>query len=248
MKDIKKKFLVRFLNILGFKEESNLLENDLFWVKDCSTSATLKTIKGCIGDFSTVVDIGASDGRWTADLLNIYPNVKGLLIEANPFHEDSLKKFTQKNKNTIYELCAAGDYNGVIFFDNSDPFGGVASYDKNEGYIQTPVCRPDDLVAKHALKGDYLLKLDTHGFETAILKGSKNILKNSALVVIETYNFQLRDGSLKFWEMCKHMNDLGFSPVGISEIMYRKYDNALWQFDLMFIPKTSKTFEYCCYD
>ena len=228
------------------KKEERLLNNSLQECPQKQMMDTILKIKNCIEDFSTVIDIGASNGQWTDMILKIYPNVTSLMIEANPLHEESLKSFIKKHQNTMYELCAAGDTNGSVYFDNSDLFGGLASHEKFESIngIEVPVSRCDDLVKKHNLQGKYLLKMDTHGFEVPILEGSREILKECTLVVIETYNFKIAKESLKFWQMCEYMDDLGFSPIGLSDLKYRKYDNALWQFDLVFIPKSSKVFEY----
>jgi hypothetical protein len=62
--------------------------------------------------------------------------------------------------------------------------------------------------------------------------------------VIETYNFQLETDSLKFWQMCRFMDNLGFGVIDISDPMWRLKDNAFWQMDLLFIPKSRPEFSY----
>lgn len=212
------------------------------WKMDLSTKKVLKGLKGAIPEFESVIDIGASDGRWSKDLLSVFPNKKGILVEANSIHQMKLEKFIQ-NKDFVYEICAAGDTEGSIFFDNSDPLGGLASHEKIDG-IEVPVNTVDNLVKKHNLPGGYLLKLDTHGFEVPIFEGATETLKKTSLIIVETYNYDLTKDSLKFWEMCMYLDKKGFRPVGLSEIMYRKYDGTLWQFDLMFISKKEKAFQY----
>src|ERR1051326_9091564 len=43
-------------------------------------------------DVATVIDVGASDGRWSAELLRVYPRAQYLLIEANGVHEPALRR------------------------------------------------------------------------------------------------------------------------------------------------------------
>jgi len=47
---------------------------------------------------NTVVDIGASDGRWTKECLKQFPKANYLLIEAQQAHENALQKHFKTNK------------------------------------------------------------------------------------------------------------------------------------------------------
>jgi hypothetical protein len=44
------------------------------------------------------------------------------------------------------------------------------------------------------------------------------------------------------------MDELGFRMVDIIDLMWRKKDKALWQFDVFFIPKTSPCFHSNIFD
>jgi len=92
-----------------------------------------------------------------------------------------------------------------------------------------------------------LVKLDTHGFEVPILNGTKQVLAEANLVVIETYNFQMKKDSLKFWQICQFMDDPGIVVIDISGPMWRLKDMAFWQIDLLFIPKSRSEFSHSQY-
>ena len=83
----------------------------------------------------------------------------------------------------------------------------------------------DHEIGASSLPGPYMIKLDTHGYEVPILLGAKETLRKANLVVIETYNFRLREGVLLFHEMVAYMRDLGFglstcrNRFGASSIM-----------------------------
>jgi len=197
---------------------------------------------------STVIDVGASDGRWSKGCMKTLPEANYLLIEAQSVHEKGLKQFKEEFEKAEYVLAAAGKSEGVIYFDNEDPFGGLASETKLENNcIEVPVVTIDKEIDKRQLKGPYLIKLDTHGFEVPILEGAKNTLKDASLVIIETYNYKLTDNSLRYWEMCSYMERLGFSPIEMVDFMQRKYDNSFWQMDTFFIPSNNKEFSYNSY-
>lgn len=211
-----------------------------------------KAIERCINrgiKINTVIDIGASDGCWTIACLKNLPDAGYLLIEAQAPHRNDLENLHQKNKKIEYVIAAAGHKEGHIYFENEGLFGGLASetpFEKNN--IEVPVITIDAEVEKRNLSGPFLIKLDTHGYEVPILEGAKNTLSKANLVIIETYNFQITNQSLKFYEMCSYMEKIGFYPIEMVDFMLRKYDGSFWQMDTFFIKKERKEFEYNAYE
>jgi FkbM family methyltransferase len=168
-------------------------------------------------------------------LLPYYPTARYLCVEAQPAHEPALKKFTADHPNIEFVLAAAGASEGSIYFNASDLFGGVASTKPVGGVcITVPVTTLDAQVKRRSLPPPYLIKLDTHGFEVPILAGAAETLVNSAILIIEAYNFQVTDGSLYFHELCQHLGTKGFRCIDLFDPLYRPSDGALWQMDLMF--------------
>ncbi len=198
---------------------------------------------------NTVIDIGASDGRWSELCMKYYPHAHYLLIEAQSGHLEGLKACKERSSNLDFILAAAGREEGTVYFDNSNLFGGLASETPLAvECIEVPVISIDEEITKRKLKGPYLLKLDTHGFEIPILEGAKEVIQAAELIIIEVYNFQLTNDSLKFWEMCSYMEKLGFSPVELVDLMLRKNDEAFWQMDIFFIRSDSPLFLNNNYD
>jgi FkbM family methyltransferase len=197
----------------------------------------------------TVIDVGASDGSWSRECLRYFPDAQYLMVEAQEPHRPGLQKLSTENKNVDFIVAAAGKKDGTIYFDNTALFGGLASEEKLEGEcIEVPVISIDSEILRRNLKGPYLVKLDTHGFEVPILEGAQKALQSSSLVIIETYNFQLTASSLRFFEMCDYMKRLGFLPVEMVDFVLRKYDGAFWQMDTFFVPATNKEFNHQSFD
>jgi len=184
---------------------------------------------------ATVVDIGASNGMWSESVMPYFPDAKYLLIEAQDVHLPDLKKFTARHPNVDYVLKAAGERAGTIYFDGDEPFSGQAMIERGrDGLIEVPVCSIDEEIAARALPGPYLLKFDVHGFELPILRGAEKTLKNTSLLIMECYNFEIAPGSLLFHDMCRHLHDLGFRVADMSEPLWRPGDRMLWQMDIFF--------------
>ncbi len=191
----------------------------------------------------TVIDVGASDGRWTALARRSFPAARALLIEAqaNP-HEPALRRYVARDPLSEYVIAAAGPREGTIHFDASDPWGGVASEEPTGAHdAVVPVTTVDAEVARRGLPPPYLLKLDTHGFELPILSGAARTLESAALLVIEAYNFTLRPGAVRFPELCRILEERGFRCLDVADPL-RRSDGALWQLDMFFAPAWAEEF------
>lgn len=213
-----------------------------------STVRALERITSRNVEIRTVIDIGASNGMWSAAALPLLPDAKYILVEAQRGHVEALKDFVNRHPNAEYVLAAAGDKEGEIFFDDSDLFGGVACKERTESArLRVPMVTVDSEIARRGLSGPYLVKLDTHGFEVPILKGAEKTLRSTNLVIIETYNFRITHDSLLFYEMCAYMEKLGFGVIDISEPLWRTYDRSFWQIDIFFVPLTRPEFSHLSY-
>jgi len=197
---------------------------------------------------NSVIDIGASNSSWSRMCMKFLPEANYLLIEAQDAHKDGLEQFKKEYANADYVIAAAGGREGNIYFDNGNLFGGLASdipFENN--CIEVPVITIDEEIKRRNLQPPFLIKLDTHGFEIPILKGASNALKNSELLIIETYNYKLTADSLRYYQMCDYMEKLGFFSIEMVDFMLRKYDDSLWQMDTFFIPSNRKEFTYNSY-
>lgn len=193
--------------------------------------------------FNAVIDVGAAIGGWSASFAEAVPGKAHLLIEANATHEPALLACCQARRNWDYVLKACGREPGHVFFDGSDPFGGLASDVATDTASQSvEVTSIDHEISRRDLRGPFLIKLDTHGYEIPILEGASHALRSTELLVIEVYNFQLHDGCLRFWEICQWMHERGFAPIDLFDVLYRPKDGALWQFDLVFARRNSVPF------
>lgn len=199
-------------------------------------------------NIQTIIDIGASDGRWSFDAMEFFPNSQYLLVEAQGFHEENLKTFIQTHPNSQYVLAAAGDQVGKIYFDAGDPFGGQASHTPfAANNVELPVTTLDAEVSSRKLAGPFLIKFDTHGFELPILRGSEQTLKQTEVIIMECYAQHLMPDSLTFAQICNHLDGLGFRCIDVVDPVWRAYDDSFWQMDLVFVRKERPEFAYTAY-
>jgi FkbM family methyltransferase len=194
----------------------------------------------------TVVDIGASNGKWSVECMKYFPNASYLAIEPIKERQEALEAAKNRYANFDYAICVAGEVEGgEVNLNVTQDLDGSTVDGQNPGTARTcPVRTLDSLITQRKLPGPYLLKFDTHGYEVPILSGAKTILANTTAIIMETNNFQLTQTSLRFPEMCSHMERLGFRPVDVADPLLRSYDNAFWQIDILFGRTDSEIFKY----
>jgi FkbM family methyltransferase len=199
-------------------------------------------------DVRTVVDIGAASGRWTRKTLPLFPDARFLLLEPLEEHRAELSALQREHPRIDFLIAAAGGSVGEAALTVAPDLDGSGIYDDNSPTARkVPLVTLDSALRERALPGPYLLKFDTHGFELPILAGAAETLRETALIVMEVYNFQLTARSLRFHEMCAHLDTLGFRCADVADVSLRPRDKLLWQADFFFLPKTSPLFAYPAY-
>jgi FkbM family methyltransferase len=201
----------------------------------------------------SVVDVGAAAGEWTELALKSLPNAQYLMVEALEERRGALNSVCQRHPgNCFAHIGAAGAARGEVEFlvardiDGSSAVNGKAPAPGEE--IRTvPVATIDQLVRDYKLKGPYLLKLDTHGFEIPILEGATNAMSEASVLIIECYLFSGADKRLLFWEICDWLKERGFRCFDLVDPLLRP-DGMLWQVDLFFTRSDWPNFGKTRYD
>jgi FkbM family methyltransferase len=81
-------------------------------------------------EINTVIDVGASDGRWSLEVEPFWRNARYHLIEAFEHWKPALEELVAKKPNYSYTLAAAGPMVGrTRFTSTDDPMGGSAAHD-----------------------------------------------------------------------------------------------------------------------
>lgn len=194
---------------------------------------------------ASVIDLGAAQGSWSLLAFKTWSEAEYVLFEPLEERWDELKSLAASTKNFRIVHAAAGNRVGQTSFVVSDDLDGSGVYDsdKDDGSRQVELTTIDYVVATQKLKGPFLVKFDTHGFELPILEGATLTLKETELVVMECYGFEISKDCLRLGQMCQHMEKLGFRLADIVDIMRRPGDNLFWQCDAFFIPATHPFFK-----
>lgn len=244
-----KKYILKSVNLILAPLGARLVKaNPEIMDVTFAMSAAIQRITGHGIPIQSIIDIGASNGTWSTKTMHIFPNVSYLAIEPLFERQAALERVKQKHDNFDYVLCVAGDKDGgEVTLNVSADLDGSTVDGAGGKPRKVPVRTIDSLTAEKSLKGPFLLKFDTHGFEIPILNGAKETLTKTNVIFMEVYNFNITQHSLRFHEMCFYMERLGFRCYDIVGPSLRAYDKAFWQMDILFTRNNSQIFSYTQY-
>lgn len=200
---------------------------------------------------ATVIDVGAAGG--TPPLLEVFPNKKHILIEPLQEFEPQLNRLKSRYPDCHILIAAAGEQSGRIALNVHPDLYGSSVYREEEdsdvnGYERTvPVLTLDEIAASCNATGPYLLKLDTQGSELDVLKGARQVLRETDCVIMEVSLFNFFQGGYQLHDCIAFMKERGFVAYDIFDLQYRLLDGAMSQVDIAFVREDSEFRKYHFY-
>ena len=208
-----------------------------------SIESSLKNLKRNGVMVSNFIDIGAYKGGFSSMMVNVWPESKGLMIEANPAFEKYLVSHNQANSNLSYtiSLLDSEAKENVPFYLSETASSVLKDHGRNAQYILLKTTTLDEACIQKGFVGKIdFLKLDVQGFELEVLKGGQTVLKNSDIVLLEVALLDLYVDSPLVRDVINYMYEYGFVVYDICSVdIKRPLDNALWQSDFLFVKESS---------
>jgi FkbM family methyltransferase len=195
---------------------------------------------------ATIVDVGASDGRWSRMAREVWPDARLLLFEPNPVFRDALDVLARDGAVVARALaCAQVNAEKAVRMNFEKPYQGVYELDDSmhagSGEAVTAALTTiDHEVALAGLPGPFLVKLDAHGREHDILAGAAETLRSAGGLVIEIYTWAQGPNSMRAAELIPVIEMAhGFLPSDLCEPLRRPLDGRLVQVDMLFEPRAA---------
>ncbi len=188
---------------------------------------------------ATIIDVGASDGRWAEMAHEVWPKASLLLIEANPiFTEDRKRRMAAIPHHCAEVLAGRDEGSNIVHFLNEQPFQGVPDALPGETTATVKRFPIDAMTARWP--GPYLVKLDIHGREHDVLAGARETLRNTVGLVMELYMWAFSSECWRALDMLAHVEKTyDFLPADLCEPLYRPSDGRLGQIDMLFEPRSA---------
>ncbi|MDD3180115.1 MAG: FkbM family methyltransferase [Opitutaceae bacterium] len=186
----------------------------------------------------TLIDVGAADGGWARQAIALLPSCRNqLLIKAQSVHRPALATFHRDFPQSHVVMAVAGPECGEVSFHANSPWDGAASAVPQQGddWVRLPQTSIDHEIAIRGLSGPFLIKLDVHGYERAVLAGARAALAQTEALIVECYNVEMGRDTQRFPDFCRNMETLGFRCADLWDPLYIGHQNTLWQFDLLFL-------------
>lgn len=195
----------------------------------------------------TVIDVGANVGQFAIASAKLFDEVRIYSFEPNPACLRALEKNISALTNDVlvYPVALGGTEGEVTFHVNSHSHSSsilqLAEAHK-AAFPDAVECRDikvrmstlDAMLAEVTLISPVLLKLDVQGFETQVLSGASNTLKQVDYVILEASFKPMYEEEMAFLDVISFMGHLGFEfmrPVGwLSDT----FTGEILQADLLF--------------
>lgn len=185
---------------------------------------------------SVFFDIGAHKGEFTKSVSRFFPNTTFFLFEANPIHEEYLKKlgwpyfitalYRTETSLPFFSIGGTGD---SLYRETN--FSEYLSAKPKE--INTKTL--DNLIVSSNLPQPDILKIDVQGAELDVLLGATKCLVSASLVSLEMSIINYNLNAPSFQEVLNFMLDNGFIPIDLIEMHI--VDDCMVQIDVGFLKR-----------
>lgn len=192
-----------------------------------------------------IFDIGAYEGHWALDVLEVFPNATVFMVEAQENKNEILKKVSKAYPNINHAIALLSSTDGAkkLFFENETGSEIVEHNREGEKCCEIATTKLDTLLEQKGIPFPNFLKLDVQGHELEVLKGATNALKNAEVCLLEVSLMDFGNKIPLLAEMISFMDENNFQAYDISQFMRRPYDKALFQLDMFFVKKDSNIIE-----
>jgi FkbM family methyltransferase len=161
------------------------LRNVISFLEDRLETWVGLTITGYI-----YIDVGANHPTLISDTYLFYRSgYSGVCFEPNAELADVFAKFRPRDK--VIPAAVSSTRGLLKFYVTQDSVLSSLSVQDLEEQVAfvrlAPVVVLDDLLISHDFPGIFLLKVDTEGYDTEVLKGATKLLHRTLLVLTETF-------------------------------------------------------------
>jgi FkbM family methyltransferase len=226
--------------------EAGETETEKFRAGAPSLEGFLKNLRANGFSPATIIDIGANVGEWSRTVSSIFPSSRIVMFDGDPDNEASLHNAVREiGSRSKYFLCLLGPEkkDAVTFYRPEAGTTGSSILPELTSFAKKAMTLPmntlDSLADAAGLEAPLLLKLDVQGFELEVLKGGKQTLKRSEVVMMEASLLPYNEGAPLFAEVVAFMNDEGFAAFDFCGQLRRQTDQVLFQTDIAFVRKES---------
>ncbi len=190
-----------------------------------------------------VFDVGAYKGDFAQYCLRIWPNAKVNCFEALEDKVNQLQQLASRNSAIqVFPGLLGAETRDKVPLHKAETASSVLVEQIPQNFPVTyqPMRTVDQIVQEHfGGSPPDLLKLDVQGYELEVLKGAEKSLPKMQVVLAEVSLLDIHQNVPLFAEIVAWLNDRDWVAYDICGLTRRPLDKALWQADLIFVPRNS---------
>jgi FkbM family methyltransferase len=210
----------------------------------------LRRIKDAGQRIEHVIDVGAADGQWALQCLQVFPRAQYWLIEARPCHTAALRSLQSRHPNLQFHIGTVGaESKPASLYEHGNQTSVLPSeYAASSASTTTTVELQtiDSLPGADRIFGPTMIKLDVQGYELEVLRGCEHLLRegNVPLLLTEVSLRRIYDSAPLAHEVIHFAANRGFRMFDICSYCPRPHDLELAQCDILFAREDCGLFEY----
>jgi FkbM family methyltransferase len=199
----------------------------------------LRLLRPSLPERPVILDVGASNGRWTREIVKIFPGATVFLFEPGTAYTDEMQATLDSHERLKFFPVAIGERDGpVTLHVHPDPQGST-TVDWQEGNFATPTTVPmrtiDSLIKEGALLPPDLIKMDIQAGEMAALKGAIETLPRVRVLHLETWIMQAYGGKVPLLvDLMVFLRQLRFRLFDLGT-QFREDTGELYSIDACFV-------------
>ncbi len=189
-----------------------------------------------------IFDVGAHSGEFTKLCRKIWPFAKLTCFEVLPPRVLELRSWCALDGNAfvVESLLGAEVKSAVPFHEMETASSVLEEHIPQLAPLRSyPMQTIDSIIKSTGMIAPNFLKLDVQGYELEVLKGAQNTLSKISVVLTEVNLIDIHKGAPLLDELVLFMRDAGFLAYDICGLARRPLDKALWQADVIFVPRDS---------
>jgi FkbM family methyltransferase len=198
----------------------------------------LQLVKPRLPQQPVILDVGASDGRWTRQFLQLFPAATAFLFEPGTAYADRMQATLNSHKRLKLFPIALGDRNGpAVFHVLPNPYGSTTvDWDGTGGKLTiVPMRTIDSLIDEGAITQPDLIKMDIQAGELAALRGAIATLPNVRALCLETWIMKGYGAATPLVaDLMEFLRPFQFNLFDVG-MQYRYDDGTLYAIDTWFV-------------
>jgi FkbM family methyltransferase len=191
----------------------------------------------------TIFDVGAYEGEFTRASLSRWPEARVACFEvlADPLEKLNRLSSADSRVRVFPMLLGAESKENVPFHESETASSVWAEQIPRSFPVRMHPMRTVDHVTAEFFQGTApdFLKLDVQGYELEVLKGAARSLAGMQAILAEVNLIDIHRGAPVLAELVQWLDQRGWAAYDICGLTRRPLDNALWQADMIFVPRNS---------